>query len=116
MHHLSNFKLLINTRSNTHRHTPQQSVEVLQTYCPVRTVWEVDGTLLMGRYLRCDVTAMASAGWLEGQALVIELPCLVILNLWYFIQVRDRDGDISHIRKENRHCRTADKTLTQEEI
>ncbi len=35
--------------THLHINTPQQSVEVLQTYSPVRAVWEVDR--LSGRYL-----------------------------------------------------------------
>lgn len=56
----------------THKHKPtQQIVEALQTHSPVRAVWEVDGTLWQVPH--CDVTAMASVGWLEGWCLSFTL-------------------------------------------
>lgn len=62
-------------------------------FLPFRNVREVDGTLW--QVPRCDVTAMASVGWLEARVLVILLLCLVLLlefiMIPYYIDSVDND-------------------------
>lgn len=59
--------------THSHYDTPHQTVEGL-----LRIVNEVGGTLF--KVPCCDATAMTSADWLGGQALVILPPCVLTLS------------------------------------